>query len=58
MRALVERIRSWLDHHLNRVTPKSPTGKAPQYINGEWQGLVQFLKDGDIPLSSEAAENA
>ena len=57
-RGLIREIEQWLRHNINCVTPKSATGKALNYMAGEWDGLVRFLKDGSIPITNEKAENA
>jgi hypothetical protein len=55
---ILDEIRDWLDQALVRVPPKTNTGKALHYLNGQWTKLTRFLENGDISLDNNAVENA
>lgn len=55
---VVEDLRTWLDTALNKVPPKSLTGQALAYMNGQWPKLVRFLDDPVIGLDTNPVENA
>lgn len=57
-RSTLHHLRQWLDRNINKVPPKSGTGKALSYLFNEWDNLVVFLEGGHIPISNEKAENA
>ena len=57
-RSILRHLRQWLDRNINKIPPKSGTGKALNYLFNEWNNLVVFLEDGHIPISNEKAENA
>jgi len=40
------------------VLPNSLLGKAIQYANNQWSTLTTFLKDGEIEIDNNIAENA
>jgi transposase len=53
-----ERLRLWLDDHLDRHPPKSPIGIAIRYARGHWDELGRFLENARIPLDNNASERA
>jgi len=55
---VLEKIREWLDKHQHKVLPKGLLGKAIQYANNQWPTLDTFLKDGEIEIDNNIAENA
>ena len=55
---VLEKIRAWLDKYQSRVLPNSLLGKAIQYANNQWPTLTTFLKDGEIEIDNNIAENA
>ena len=55
---VLEKIREWLDKHQDKVLPKGLLGKAIQYANNQWPTLDTFLKDGEIEIDNNIAENA
>ena len=55
---VILKLRQWLDESLNSVPPKSLTGKALHYMDGQWPKLVRVLDDGRIPLDTNLVENA
>lgn len=55
---IMAKIEALLDANIARVPPKSPTGKALQYLSTEWIALQVFLRDGRVPLDNNLVENA
>lgn len=47
-----------LDEELGRVPPKSPTGRALQYLRNEWPALQIYLGDDRVPIDNNFVENA
>jgi transposase len=57
-RGIALHLEKWKDSVIDAVPPKSLLGKALYYMQSQWPKLIQFLEDGQIPLSNELAENA
>ncbi|MFQ5745484.1 MAG: IS66 family transposase [Acidobacteriota bacterium] len=55
---LLEELRAWLDVTQTTVLPKSPMGQAITYIKNQWVALTQYLKDGRLEMTNNAAERA
>jgi len=55
---VLEKIRVWLDKYQTKTLPNSLLGKAIQYANNQWPTLTTFLKDGEIEIDNNIAENA
>jgi len=55
---VVENLRSWLDAALEIVVPRSLTGEALGYLDGQWPKLVRVFDTGHVPLDTNAVENA
>lgn len=53
-----DRLRAWLDEHLERHPPKSPLGVAIRYALKQWDDLGRFLLNARIPLDNNASERA
>lgn len=51
-------LKAWLDHHAERVPPKSPLGTAIRYTLAQWTELGVFLEDARVPLDNNASERA
>lgn len=51
-------LRIWLDLALARVPPKSLTGQALAYMDGQWPKLTRFLDDPVVGLDTNVVENA
>ncbi len=41
-----------------RVLPGTPLAKAITYLDNQWRGLIVFLTDPRVPITSNAAERA
>ena len=55
---LVEAMKSWLEHELHRVPPRSPPAEAIRYALSRWPALSRFLDDGRIELDTNTVERA
>ena len=55
---VVASLRSWLDGALATVVPRSLTGEALAYLDGQWPKLVRVFEYGQVPLDTNAVENA
>lgn len=55
---LLESLREWLNHTLNRVSKKSELAKAIGYVLTRWTALTRYLTDGRIEIDNNAAERA
>jgi hypothetical protein len=55
---IVVSLRSWLDDALEIVVPRSLTGEALAYLDGQWPKLVRVFETGHVPLDTNAVENA
>jgi len=51
-------IEKTLDLNINRVPPKTPTGKALRYLANEWGTLQVFLANPRVPIDNNRVENA
>lgn len=52
---IIEAIDTWRKNQ--KCLPKSGLGKALAYMNDNWDGLILFLTDPDLPLDNNPAEN-
>ncbi|MDQ3234353.1 MAG: transposase, partial [Pseudobdellovibrionaceae bacterium] len=57
-RKVIDDLRIWLDSALAKVPPKSLTGQALAYMDGQWPKLTRFLDDPVIGLDTNVVENA
>jgi transposase len=55
---VIDDLRRWLNSALAKVPPKSLTGQAIAYMDGQWPKLIRFLDDPVIGLDTNVVENA
>lgn len=55
---ILAEMRAWLDETRPKVPPKSPTGAALAYLDGQWEKLVRYVEDGNVLMHNNLAENA
>lgn len=55
---LLEEFRAWLELTATQVLPKSPMGQAITYVRNQWVALTEYLKDGRLEMTNNAAERA
>jgi transposase len=58
VRPLVEELHAWMKEQRERVSGKTPLGKALNYMLVRWAAFARFLDDGRICLTNNAAERA
>jgi transposase len=49
-------LREWTLESKDRVPPKSLTGTAINYLDGQWPRLIRVLEDGRLQLDTNAVE--
>ena len=54
---VLERIKLWLDENIYQTTPDSKIGKAIGYMLGHWDKLSGYVKDGQLEIDNNLAEN-
>lgn len=57
-RPLVEALHAWMIDQRQRVSGKTPIGKALHYMLVRWDAFARFLDDGRICITNNAAERA
>ena len=57
-RPLVEDLNAWLRGQHARLSAKSKTARAADYLLKRWPAFTRFLEDGRVCLSNNAAERA
>ena len=57
-RLVFSNLETWLRGERMRLSSKSETAKAIDYSLKRWQALTQFLTDGRLCISNNAAERA
>lgn len=55
---LLEALHEWLVAVHAKSPPRSSLAKAIQYTLNRWAALTRFVKDGRLPLDTNAVENA
>jgi transposase len=53
---ILEKFLSWLEQQKDQLPPKSPTGKAISYALSNWDKLIQFSRDGRVPIDNNYME--
>ena len=55
---ILKEFKTWLDEQYQKVTPKSPIGKAIGYALRRWNKLVRYVDHGHIEIDNNMIENA
>ena len=53
---LLGAMKGWLDQQYAKVLPRSALGGAIGYALGNWQALLRYTEDGDIPIDNNLVE--
>jgi transposase len=53
---LLEELHAWLELTATKVLPKGPMGQAITYVLNQWVALTEYLKDGRLEMTNNAAE--
>jgi transposase len=57
-RLLVEDLEAWLKSNRTKLSPRSNTAVAIDYMLKRWTAFTRFLEDGRICMSNNAAERS
>jgi transposase len=57
-RAAMERLHAWLLDEQHQHLPKGPLGTAISYALNQWNRLLRFLENVNIPVDNNASESA
>jgi transposase len=55
---ILAQLRDWMERVMPTVPPASLLGKALHYLNAQWPKLIRYAEDGQIPIDTNAVENA
>ena len=55
---ILSELRRYLVEQSSTHPPKSPMGKAIGYVINNWQELIRFIDDQQLPLDNNASERA
>ncbi len=55
---IINEIGQYIQQERNKVTPKSPIGKAFEYCANRWTSLQNYLTDGMLEIDSNLVENS
>ena len=55
---LLEDLKEWLDHKIERTDKSGLTYKAIYYTLNQWEKLIRYCEDGRLHISNAGAENA
>jgi transposase len=55
---IINEIGQYIQQERNKVTPKSPIGKAFDYCANRWISLQNYLSDGMLEIDSNLVENS
>jgi len=53
---ILAEFRAWLGKQ-DQVLPQSPLGEAINYTRNQWESLLVYLTDGDIPIDNNRTEH-
>ncbi|MCK5881437.1 MAG: IS66 family transposase [Sinobacterium sp.] len=56
-KAVIDKLRKWLDKTLGHTPPKNKLGVAVQYLSNQWPRLMAYIEDGEYPIDNNRAEN-
>jgi len=57
-KAILSKLRKWLDKAIANTPPKTAIGKAVQYLQNQWPRLTGYVEDGCYPIDNNRAENS
>ena len=58
MKPKLEELELWWKASIDRVSPTSLTGRALNYLEGQWPKLLRVLDDGRLALDTNAVERS
>jgi transposase len=57
-RAAMERLHEWLIEEQPKHVPKGPLGSAISYALNQWERLLRFIDNANVPIDNNASESA
>jgi transposase len=57
-KAILSKLRKWLDKAIANTPPKTAIGIAVQYLQNQWSRLIGYVEDGSYPIDNNRAENS
>lgn len=57
-KAILSKLRMWLDKAIANTPPKTAIGKAVFYLQNQWSRLTGYVEDGCYPIDNNRAENS
>jgi hypothetical protein len=57
-KSLLDRMHTWLEATLAKLSPKSDTAAAIRYALSRWRALTRYVDDGQLEIDNNAAERA
>jgi transposase len=54
----LDRLKSYLDIHINRISGKSDLAEAIRYTLSRWKALTRYVTEGRLEMGNNAAERA
>ncbi len=55
---VLQDLESWMNRHMGKSPKDSLISEALVYMRNQWQKLICYCKDGNLPMSNILAENA
>jgi hypothetical protein len=55
---IINELGKWLRAQRRQVLPKSPIGKAIEYVTPLWESLQNYLHDGNLHIDNNLIENS
>ncbi|HJL51667.1 MAG TPA: IS66 family transposase [Arenicellales bacterium] len=55
---ILDKIKQWVRRSVDEVPPATKLGKAIGYLQTEWERLVVYIEDGNLPIDNNRCENA
>lgn len=55
---VLDKLKEWMEEHIQKVLPKSPLGQAIAYTLPRWNGLCAYAQHGQIEIDNNLVENA
>jgi len=56
--SVLKDLKRWLDKNMGKAPKDALISKALVYMNNQWQKLIVYCEDGNLPISNIIAENA
>lgn len=57
-RPVMDKMKTWLENQVTKITPKSKLGEAIRYMQNQWVYLEHYLDSGLVDIDNNASERA